>query len=79
MRALGIIVQVTVTLFFIVLTMNLIETWSHLNGFNTFVLGFASGTGTSLGVVYGILRKRKKPATPDYSKGECYCLHCDPQ
>jgi hypothetical protein len=62
MRALGIILQVSVTLFFVVLTMNLIETWSQLNGFNTFVLGFAAGTATSGGVVYGILRHRKKPA-----------------
>ncbi len=77
MRALGIIVQVTVTLFFIVLTMNLIETWSQLSGFNAFVLGFASGVAISGGVVYGILRKRKTPEA--IWDGECHCLHCDPQ
>ena len=60
MRALGIVVQIGITLFAVAFTMNVIEGWSELAGFQTFMLGMASGMALSGAVVYGILRPRFK-------------------
>ncbi len=80
MRIALLVAQIGITLFLVALTVEAIASWKQLTGFDTFILGFAAGTGTSLGIVYGILRKpwtRKKK--PEINSGGCGCLHCDPQ
>lgn len=63
MRAIGIILRIGITLLALAFVVDAISSWSELAGFQTFVLGFIAGTGTSLGVVYGILRHKNKPKT----------------
>ena len=71
MRAVGIILQIGVTLLAVAFVVDSLSSWDELSKFKVFVLGHGLGTGGTLGVVYGFLRCKNKPKpTGTRYKGE---------